>query len=205
MDPRGPDAIRGVYRRNAAAFDTRRTRILFERAWLERFLALAPPGAPALSLGCGAGEPVERFLIEAGRPLVGVDFSPEMLALARGRFPRQAWIEADMRDLDLGRRFGGVLAWDSFFHLTASDQRAMFAVFARHLEPGGALLFTCGPGAGEAVGAVEADPVYHASLSPAEYAALMEAHGILPRRFTAEDPDCGGRSVWLGRAEGAAS
>jgi trans-aconitate methyltransferase len=116
---------------------------------------LVPAGIPILSLGCGAGEPVERSLIEAGHPLTGVDFSPEMLAIARRRFPACEWIEADMRGLQIGRRFGGIVAWDSFFHLTADDQRAMFPVFARHLAPGGVLLFTCGPAAGEAVGAVE--------------------------------------------------
>ena len=30
-----------------------------------------------------------------------------------------------MRTLDLGRRFGGIVAWDSFFHLTRDEQRAV--------------------------------------------------------------------------------
>ena len=34
-----------------------------------------------------------------------------------------------MRELALGRRFGGVLVWDSFFHLPAADQPAMFPIF----------------------------------------------------------------------------
>ena len=54
----------------------------------------------------------------------------------------------------------------------------MFPVFARHLVPGGALLFTSGPGDGEAVGAVGGAAVYHASLSPAAYAGLLEANGF---------------------------
>jgi len=191
---------RAVYEASAVGFDRHRARGLFERGWLGRFAALLPEGVPVLDLGCGTGDPIARWLIGAGFAVTGVDFSGAMLAIARARFPQAEWLEADMRGLDLGRRFGGILAWDSFFHLTPEDQRAMFRVFARHLAPGGALMFTCGPDAGETVGAVEGRPVYHASLAPAEYAALMAAQGLVPRAFAAEDPGCGGHSVWLARA-----
>lgn len=193
---------RAVYAAAAAGWDRSRSRRLFERGWLERFLALVPEAAPVpvLDLGCGSGEPIARHLIHAGRPLTGVDFAGPMLEIARARFPGAEWIEADMRGLALGRRFGGIVAWDSFFHLTPEEQRAMFPVFAAHLAPGGALLFTSGPAAGEAMGAVEGAPVYHASLSPADYAALLEANGLLARAFIADDPDCAGHSVWLAQA-----
>ena len=60
-----------------------------------------------------------------------------------------------MRGLSLWRRFDGILAWDSFFHLSADDQRKMFAVFRDHAAPGAALLFTSGPRAGVAMGTFE--------------------------------------------------
>jgi SAM-dependent methyltransferase len=192
-----PEGIAAVYQAAAEGFDRRRSRALFEREWLERFLAVVPEGAPVLDLGCGAGEPIARFLIERGHPVTGVDAAPAMLAIARWRWPGGQWIEADMRGLDLGRTFGGIVAWDSFFHLKAEDQRAMVPVFARHLSPGGAHLFTSGPDAGEAAGAVEGMPVYHASLSPAGYAACLEANGMIARAFVAEDPGCDRHSVWL--------
>lgn len=197
-----PGRTREVYEAAARGFDRSRARDLGEGPWLERFLALAPEGTGILDIGCGAGEPVARTLIEAGRRVTGVDFAGSMLALARGRFPSARWIEADMRGLDLGERFGGIVAWDSFFHLTRDEQRAMFPVFSRHLLPGGALLFTSGPSDGEAVGAVEGLPVYHASLSPAAYASCLEAEGMLVRAFLAEDPATAGHSVWLARRVG---
>ncbi len=197
--PGSAGAIRDVYRRHGAEYDAGRLKSLFEGGWLARFEDAMPEGASVLSLGCGAGEPLERHLIAAGHPLTGVDFAPEMLALARARFPAAEWLEADMRGLDLGRRFGGVMAWDSFFHLTREDQRAMFPVFARHVAPGGALMFTSGPEDGEAVGRVAGAPVYHASLAPGEYVRLLEAAGFDLRAFIAEDPDCDRHSVWLAR------
>jgi hypothetical protein len=40
--------------------------------------------------------------------------------------PDHEWIVADMRTLSLARRFDGILAWDSYFHLSYDDQKQMF-------------------------------------------------------------------------------
>lgn len=192
-------AIPALYRRHAAVFDRDRGRNLFEKAWLDRFLADMAKPRRVLDLGCGMGEPIAAYLISMGCRITGVDTSPELLGLARSRFPAQEWIEADMRGLDLERHFDGILAFNSFFHLSEDDQRDMFPVFARHAAPGAALLFTSGPDAGEAIGSFEGEPLHHASLSPAEYAALLDRNGFLVRRFIADDPDCQGHSLWLAK------
>lgn len=90
-----PDAIRDVYERAAEGWDRQRSRRLFERVWLERFSALVPPGAPVLDLGCGAGEPIGRWLIERGFRLTGVDLAEAMLSICRRRWPDGEWIRAD--------------------------------------------------------------------------------------------------------------
>jgi SAM-dependent methyltransferase len=154
-----------------------------------------------LDLGCGTGEPIAGALVEAGYVVTGVDSAPAMIALCRARFPDQTWHVADMRRLALGRGFAGILAWDSFFHLEPDDQRAMFATFRAHAAPGAALMLTSGPRAGVAMGSFEGEPLYHASLAPEEYRALLAAHGFAVVAHVAEDPDCGGRTVWLARGE----
>ncbi|MFC2968665.1 class I SAM-dependent methyltransferase [Acidimangrovimonas pyrenivorans] len=197
-DP-GPGDIPATYGRQAKSWDAGRSRALFERRWLDRMSEGFGPGATILDLGCGGGEPIADYLLGRDFALTGVDIAPEMLELARRRFPRAEWIEADMRGLALGRRFDAVLAWNSFFHLDPAAQRAMFAVFSALLAPGGRLLFTTGPAAGIAIGRVGDEQVYHSSLSPAQYAALIEANGMAVRAFVAQDPDCAGHSVWLAR------
>jgi len=99
--------------------------------------------------------------------------------------------------LALGRRFGGILAWDSFFHLTHDDQRHMFMIFADHASVGTALMFNTGPQRGESVGVYRGDPLYHASLSPAEYEALVAQFGFQVLEHAANDAEAGGRTVWL--------
>jgi hypothetical protein len=75
----------------------------------------------------------------------------------------------------------------------------MFPVFRDHALPGAPLLFTSGPAPGEAIGTLQGEPLYHASLGPGEYRLLLGRHGFDVVAHTAEDPDCGGHTVWLAR------
>ena len=194
-----PDAIRAVYERQARAWDRQRSRVLFEARWLARFAARLPARGRVLDLGCGGGEPIARWFIAEGFAVTGVDFSPAMLEIARTRWPAGDWREADMREFDLGETFDGIVAWDSFFHLAPDAQRDCIARMARHLAPQGVLLLTVGPEAGEAQGHVGGEPVYHASLSPAEYAACLERNGLRLTGFLAEDPETDSHSVLMAR------
>jgi SAM-dependent methyltransferase len=191
------ERIVGLYERHAQAWDARRGRSLMEKPWLDAFASRLAPGAAVLDLGCGAGEPIAAHLVAEGFRVTGVDSAPTLVSLCRARFPAHEWLVADMRTLSLDRRFGGVIAWDSFFHLTAEDQRGMFAVFAKHAAPGAALLFTSGPAHGEAIGEMEGEPLYHASLDEAEYRSLLAAHGFAVVRHVVEDPACGNHTIWL--------
>jgi SAM-dependent methyltransferase len=195
------DAIIDLYERHAGDFDRDRSRSLFERTWLDRFLGYVAPAGTVLDLGCGMGEPIARYIIGRGFSLVGVDSSPSMIGMCRGRLPDAEWHVADMRELQLGRRFSGILAWDSFFHLHMDDQRGMFARFAAHAEPGAPLLFTAGPAEGPAIGSYCGEPLYHASLDPREYERLLTRHGFAVRGYREDDPDCGGHTVWLATAK----
>lgn len=194
--------VRAVYEAVAREFDRDRSKALMEKFYLGRVLELLPAGAAVLDLGCGSAEPLAQFFIERGCRITGIDAASAMIALCRERYPEHRWIEADMRALDLDRRFDAVLAWDSFFHLPADDQRAMFAVFAQHAAPGAPLLFTSGPGAGVAMGEIYGHALHHASLDASEYEQLLTAHGFRVLLHRVEDPDCGRHTVWLAQREG---
>lgn len=192
---------RDVYERQAATYDAQRSRALFEARWLARFTACLPVGARVLDLGCGAGEPIARWFIAEGFCVTGVDNARAILDIARGRWPAGDWRQADMRDLDLAETFDGIIAWDSLFHLTPEEQRQTLCRVTRHLNPGGSLLFTVGPANGETSGMVAGQPVYHASLSPAEYATLLQDQSLRLTGFLAEDPDCDSHSVMMARKD----
>jgi hypothetical protein len=115
----------------------------------------------------------------------------------RERLPDQEALVAEMRTLSLKRVFPGILAWDSFFHLNHDDQRRMFPIFRAHAGPRAALMFTSGVAYGEAIGQLEGEPLYHASLDPTEYRQLLDSQGFDVVATVPEDQSCGGRTVWL--------
>ncbi|MFB3786079.1 MAG: class I SAM-dependent methyltransferase [bacterium] len=105
-------------------------------------------GSPVLELACGTGR-VLLPIARAGVQITGLDLSPSMLAVCRGRLALeppeiQANIqlaEGDMRSFDFPRRFRMILIpFRSFQHLlTVEDQLACLRCCHRHLEEGGRL------------------------------------------------------------------
>lgn len=199
------ERIVDLYERNAYAWDEQRgrPRPLMEQGWLDRVTALIPAGGTILDIGCGSGKPIAAHLIARSYVVTGIDSSQTMIDMCRDRFPAHRWQVADMRTLTLGEQFAGIIAWDSFFHLTPSDQRMMFPVFCMHAAPGAPLLFTSGPRHGDAIGSFEGEPLYHGSLDPGEYRTLLRDNGFTVVDHALEDPTCGGHTVWLAQRETA--
>lgn len=105
-----------------------------------------------LELGCGSGNHAAAFL-DLGFSVCGVDRSPEMLEHAnrklttiRERGQQEAeFVEADIRDVRIGKTFDAVL---SLFHVISylqSDQdlSRAFDSAAVHLSAGGLFVFDC--------------------------------------------------------------
>ena len=196
------ERIVSLYEENAAAWDRMRGPGLFETPWLDRFLARVRPGGTILDIGCGTGLPIARYLIERGFRVTGIDSAPSFIAMCQARFPGHEWQVADVRSLALGRRFDGLIAWHSaFFHLTPEDQEPLFPRLAGHAAPGAALIFTSGPERGEVIAEWQGEPLYHGSLAPDEYRALLEANGFGDIVHRARDPECGEATLWLASRE----
>ncbi|MBK4725426.1 class I SAM-dependent methyltransferase [Pantoea agglomerans] len=169
----------------------------FEQPWLDKFLSLVRPAGHILDIGCGAGKPIAEYFLQQQFAITGIDASAPMIARCRERFPASRWQVADMRTLQLDATFDGLLAWDSFFHLTRDHQRQMFKRFARHARPGAPLMFTSGPDDGEAIGTFLDQPLYHASLAHDEFRQLLTENGFRVVEQVTEDASCGGRTIWL--------
>lgn len=191
-----------VYDQYAQGYQMHRAKVLFERAWLDRFLAVLPDdgagvGAHVLDLGCGTGDPIDRYLLSQGCTVTGLDAADGMLALARDAFPDAEWLVGDMRAFDLKRDFDGVLSWDGFFHLSRREQLDALPIIAGHVREGGALMLTIGHEDGEVTGTVEGQMVYHASLAIETYTKLLKKLGFQTVDYTLEDPACDFHSVLL--------
>lgn len=109
---------------------------------LDGFLAssLAVPGA-ALDLGCGGGQ-VSLELAARGYRVVGVDFAPTAIALARRNAPGLTFVVGDCLALELPTASFDLAVDNHVLHCILGGDRARFLrEVARVVRPGG-LLFS---------------------------------------------------------------
>jgi len=90
--------------------------------------------------GCGTGR-VAIELARRGLDVVGTDLDPDMITRAREKAPELTWVQADLAELDLERRFDlVVLAGNVIPYVVSDRRRRVVAACARHLVPGGRLI-----------------------------------------------------------------
>jgi SAM-dependent methyltransferase len=97
-----------------------------------------------LEVACGTGRVAIR-LAQDGTQVVGLDLSPQMIVVARGKsrgIPNLSWVLADMRSFELEGAFGlAIIPGHAFQNLnTPQDQVACLESIQRHLIPGGRLI-----------------------------------------------------------------
>ena len=189
--------VNKVYNKIARWFSENRYTGLIEKNYLDDLIAYLPVKGTVLDLGCGTGQPILQYLLSKKLSVTGVDTSSAMLDIAKANFPSTEFILKDMRFIDLGKKFDAIIAWNSFFHLPAADQPAMFELFKEHLNPNRILLFTSGTEYGEAWGINGGENLFHASLDTKEYEYLLYKNNFRILNHVAKDPDCGYLTIWM--------
>jgi SAM-dependent methyltransferase len=113
----------------------------------ERYAAKVLDSAPAspprvLELGCGAGYPITRMLLDRGAQVVANDISARQLGLAKARCPQATFLMGDMAALSFGPgSFDGVVSFFTIPHLPRAEHAAMFSKIHAWLRPGGMFVF----------------------------------------------------------------
>jgi ubiquinone/menaquinone biosynthesis C-methylase UbiE len=124
----------------AARFGSELVSKPLDRALLAALIELTERGAPIADLGCGPGH-VAAWLADHGRPAVGIDLSPEMIATGRREHPQVEFREGDLFSLPAtAGEFGSAIALYSIIHLEPSELHLAFDEIGRTLRPSGRLL-----------------------------------------------------------------
>jgi ubiquinone/menaquinone biosynthesis C-methylase UbiE len=147
------DAVAPEYNAWTVAHATRRIE------YLDKFLDVLLPSidegaaqspVKILELGCGAGVPVMKKLLDLTRPpsskklhLIGNDLSTAQLNAARENLGSEnvEWVEGDMMSLSFpDTSLDAVLAFYSIIHLPREEQYLMLDKITSWLKPGGLIL-----------------------------------------------------------------
>lgn len=121
-----------------------------DRSEIREVLALArATGGPVLDLAAGSGR-LTVPLVRSGARVTAVDLSEDMIARLRraiGDDPNLECVVADMRDLDLRRRYGLiVLGATSITLLDAPGRSRLYATVEAHLDADGVFALTVAGG-----------------------------------------------------------
>ncbi|MBW2972267.1 class I SAM-dependent methyltransferase [Candidatus Woesearchaeota archaeon] len=102
-------------------------------------------GKDTLEVGCGTGSHA-ILLQKSGFNMTCIDLNKEMLTVARKKNRKIPFIQGDMRDFTLRKKFDIILCLFSTIHYNqgVSDLRKTIRNFNNHLRPGGLLIFDMG-------------------------------------------------------------
>lgn len=189
--------MKEVYEKNAEAFSEQRDKSLFEKKWLDIFISHLNMGDELLDVGCGTGDPITKYLINKSFKVIGIDYSPKMIQLAKKKNPDNEWLVQDMQELNFDKKFKGIIAWNSFFHLNHNEQIKTLKRFTDCLNMKGVLMFTAGPDHGDVSGQINGDVVHHWSHSLDVYKKELHKYGFRLESYIHNDPECNGHSVYL--------
>lgn len=146
LDSKGFDQWAGAYERSVSESDTaERYPFAGYQQLLDAVCRMVREGGgeTVLDLGFGTGK-LTRRLYQEGCRITGIDFSEEMLRLARRHMPRAELIRHDfsrgLPEALFGRRFDFILCTYAIHHLDDGQKLRLIEQLRPLLTPGGALL-----------------------------------------------------------------
>lgn len=94
-------------------------------------------GADVLDVACGTGVLFPDYLGRNVNSLTGIDISPEMAKIARGKFPQVQVLCADVETANFDKKFDCIVVYNAFPHF--SDPEKLVSVLSGLLKSGGTL------------------------------------------------------------------
>lgn len=98
-----------------------------EKYFLDKVLEFSLPHPEILDLGSGTGVPIDKYLVERGAKMTGVDFSAKHVTAARMNVPTALFIEDDFSRIEFGEaKFDAVISVYAIFHIPRDEHKTLF-------------------------------------------------------------------------------
>ena len=94
-------------------------------------------GVEVLDVACGTGVLFPDYLSRGVKSLTAVDIAPEMVRIAREKFPQVQVLCGDVAEVAFGKQFDRIVVYNAFPHFPEPEQ--LIATLSRLLKPGGIL------------------------------------------------------------------
>lgn len=173
----------------------------YEQELLTGLMERCPDGPELLDLGCGTGVPYDRWFVEHGADVTGVDIVADNIAAARDHVSEASFEVGDFSTLEYEDDFDAVVSFYAVFHIPKEEHGQLFQDMRRWLRDGGHLLVTISP---EELDEYRDDAFLGGSgmvwdaHGPEETKGLMEDAGFEIERVYEEDrPDAGEHHLWV--------
>lgn len=113
--------------------------------YLQKLADLLQPSSKILDLGCGSGIPIDKFFVDRGFKVTGIDISERQVELARQNLPEATFKVQDMSELQDGEySVDAVVSFYAIFHTPKEQHHAIFQKINSFIPAGGLLLVSLG-------------------------------------------------------------
>lgn len=117
----------------------------FEQRLFNMLLRRIPPEAAVLDLGSGIGVPYDRFLVDKGCQVTGIDISQKHIDSAIENVPEATYIKGDFSNLKFAEgSFDAIISLYAIFHIPRIEHVALFRKMHHFLKQKGVILVSLG-------------------------------------------------------------
>ena len=107
-------------------------------------------GKKVLDIGCGVGN-LTKYILDKGFNVDGIDLSEEMLNIAKSKYDDINFLQMNMKDIILDKKYDGIMLAYSLFHLTKQEVLEVLPKYYSLLNNKGKMLLILQSGKGEQV------------------------------------------------------
>ncbi|OGH12325.1 MAG: hypothetical protein A2776_02335 [Candidatus Levybacteria bacterium RIFCSPHIGHO2_01_FULL_40_10] len=105
--------------------------------WIDFFVSHFKKNDKILDVGCGSGRD-SRYLFDRGLNVVGIDFSKELIKIAKKKNPKGKFLVMDFEDMDFpDSSFNGVWAHASLLHVPKDKLLSILKKIQSIMKEGG--------------------------------------------------------------------